>query len=148
MHSHLVGLDVWFLVGPIVYFHTSCDRTAKALARMRRWAGSPEPSLVTYVISTIISWAGSNHAMKTKKHVQIITPSVFFMKTVRKYHIFNYFCRKKRTTNRTQNCKLETFLSKILRVVPELTRLGVLEPVTNSNLSHVTRKPFFGVSDQ
>ena len=24
MHSHPVGLDVWFLVGHFVYFHTSC----------------------------------------------------------------------------------------------------------------------------
>ena len=35
MRSHPVGLDVWFLVGPFVYFHTSCVRTAKALARPR-----------------------------------------------------------------------------------------------------------------
>ena len=37
----------------------SCLRTAKALARLRGCAGSPESSLVAYVISTIISWAGS-----------------------------------------------------------------------------------------
>ena len=59
LRSHPVGLDVGILVGPFVYFHTSCVRTAKALARLRGWAGSPEPSLVAYVISTIISWAGS-----------------------------------------------------------------------------------------
>ena len=44
-----------FLVGPIIYFHTSCVRTATALARLRECAGSPEPPLVAYVISTIIS---------------------------------------------------------------------------------------------
>ena len=55
--SHPIGLDVWFLVGPFIYFHTSCVQTAKALARLRRCAGSPEPSLVAYVFSTIISWA-------------------------------------------------------------------------------------------
>ena len=38
-----------------------CVRTAKALVRLCGCAGSPEPSLVAYVISTIISWAGSNH---------------------------------------------------------------------------------------
>ena len=59
MHSHPVRLDVWFLVRPFVYFHTLCVRTAKALARLREYAGSPEPSLVAYVIRTIISWAGS-----------------------------------------------------------------------------------------
>ena len=59
MRSHPVGLDVWCLVGPFVYFHTSCVRTAKALTRLRGCAGSSEPSLVHYVISTIISWAGS-----------------------------------------------------------------------------------------
>ena len=38
-----------------IYFHTSCVLTAKALARLRGCAGSPEPSLVAYVISTILS---------------------------------------------------------------------------------------------
>ena len=57
--SHPVGLDVWILVGPFIYFHTSWVQTAKALARLRGCAGSPEPSLVAKVISTIISWAGS-----------------------------------------------------------------------------------------
>ena len=57
--SHPMGLDVWFLVVPFVYFHTSCVRTSKALARLRGCAGSPEPLLVAYVISTIISCAGS-----------------------------------------------------------------------------------------
>ena len=32
----------------------------KALVRLRGCAGSPEPSLFAYAISTIISWAGSN----------------------------------------------------------------------------------------
>ena len=59
MRSHPVGLDVWFLVGPFLHFHTLCVQIAKALARLREWAGSPEPSLVAYVVSTIISWAGS-----------------------------------------------------------------------------------------
>ena len=35
MRSHPVGLDVWILIGPFVYFHTLCVRTAKALARLR-----------------------------------------------------------------------------------------------------------------
>ena len=59
MRNHPVGLDAWFLVGPFVYFHTSCVQTAKALARLRGCAGTPDPLLVAYVISTIISWAGS-----------------------------------------------------------------------------------------
>ena len=59
MCSHPVGLDVWFLVGPFVYFHSSCVRTVKALARLHGCAGSSEPLLVTNVISTIISWDGS-----------------------------------------------------------------------------------------
>ena len=58
MCNHPVGLDIWLLVGPFVYFHTLCVQTAKALARLRGCAGSPEPSLVACVISTIISWAG------------------------------------------------------------------------------------------
>ena len=38
MRSYPVGLDVWFLVRPLMYFHTTRVRTAKALARMRRLA--------------------------------------------------------------------------------------------------------------
>ena len=60
MRSYPVGLDVWFLIGPFVYFHITCVQTAMALARLRKCTGSPEPSLITCVISTIISWAGSN----------------------------------------------------------------------------------------
>ena len=59
MRSHPVGLHVWFLVGHFVYFHNSCVRTEKALARLRGCVGSPEPWLFAYVISTIILWAGS-----------------------------------------------------------------------------------------
>ena len=51
MRSHPVGLDVWFFVRPFVYSHTSCERPAKALVRLRGCAGSPELSLVAYVIS-------------------------------------------------------------------------------------------------
>ena len=40
-------------------FHTSCVQTEKALARLHKCAGSPEPLLVAYVISTIISWGGT-----------------------------------------------------------------------------------------
>ena len=60
MRSHPVGLDVWFLVRPFVFFHTSCVRTAKAVVRLSRCTGSPEPLLVAYVISTLISRAGLN----------------------------------------------------------------------------------------
>ena len=68
IRSHPVGLDVLFLVGPFVYFHSSCEQTAMALARLRGCAGLPEPSLVAYVISNIISWVGSNIKM-TIDHV-------------------------------------------------------------------------------
>ena len=59
MRSHPVGLDDLCFVLPFVCSHTSCVRTAKALARLRGRAVSPEPSLVAYVISTIISWVGT-----------------------------------------------------------------------------------------
>ena len=57
MRSHPTGLDVWFFVRPFVYFHTSCVRTAKALARQRKCAGSPKPSLVAYVMYlNLMNW--------------------------------------------------------------------------------------------
>ena len=48
------------LSGLFVYLHNSCVWSAMALARQRGCAGSHEPSLVAYVISTIISWDNSN----------------------------------------------------------------------------------------
>ena len=40
MRRDPVGLEVWLMVRPFVYFNTPCVRTAKALARLRRlvWA--------------------------------------------------------------------------------------------------------------
>ena len=67
MRSHPMGLHVCFLVRSFVYLYTLCVRTAKALARLRVCTGSPEPSLVAYVISTIISWAGSNLATSRER---------------------------------------------------------------------------------
>ena len=68
MRSHPVGLDVRFLVGPFIYFHTPCVRTAKALARLRRCAGWPEASLVAYVIKyhNFMSWLKSDFVCTIK----------------------------------------------------------------------------------
>ena len=52
IRSNIVRLAVWFLVGPFVYFHTSCDCVNSE-------GSGTEPSLVACAISTIISWAGS-----------------------------------------------------------------------------------------
>ena len=77
MRSHPLGLDVWCLVGPFVYFHTSCVRTTKALARLRGCAVSPEPSLFAYAISTIISWAGSILKIEVMKaHLATVMPEL------------------------------------------------------------------------
>ena len=54
-----VGLNIWCLVWPFVYFHSSCVRTAKALARLCGFTGSSELSLFACVVSTILSWACS-----------------------------------------------------------------------------------------
>ena len=56
MRSHPVGLDVWILVGPFVYFHTTYVRAK---------------SLVTYVISTIVIWTGSNHVLYLMFYVSV-----------------------------------------------------------------------------
>ena len=55
MRSHPVGLDVWFgqTVRLLPYFLCANSEGSGETAH-------PEPSLVAYVISTIISWTGSN----------------------------------------------------------------------------------------
>ena len=79
MRSHPVGLDVWFLVWSFVYFHTSCVRTVKSLARLRRCAGLPDPSLVAYMISTIISWAGSFGVLGTRRKTKLWQKTHLFL---------------------------------------------------------------------
>ena len=51
MYSHPMRLDVWFLVGPSVYFPTLCVWTANAVIRLRGCAGFPEPSLVAWAFA-------------------------------------------------------------------------------------------------
>ena len=60
-----------FSVGPFVYIHTSCVRTAKALARLRKCTGSPELLLVAYVVITKILWAGSINIFQMIKLLQM-----------------------------------------------------------------------------
>ena len=52
-----VGLHI--LVCAFIYIHTLCLRAAKALARLRKCAGSSEHSLPTDAISINISCTGS-----------------------------------------------------------------------------------------
>ena len=58
MRSPLFRLQTWVLFWSFHKASTTCLRTAKALARLRLCAGSPEPLLVTYVINTFFSCAG------------------------------------------------------------------------------------------
>ena len=78
MCSQPMGLDVWFLVGPFVYFHTSCVRTAKALARLRRCAGSPEPCDKYH---NLMSWLIWKKNLTANKKVLMISdnPSVIHL---------------------------------------------------------------------
>ena len=90
----LVGLDVWCFVGPFVYFHTSCVRTAKALARLRGCAGSPEPSLVAYAVSTIISSLPSETELRQSRTQFYLyaSPSLIIRQEIkRKHHAVVYY---------------------------------------------------------
>ena len=72
MRRHPVWLDVWFLVGPFVYFHTSCVQTAKALARLRECAGSPGWAFAGRLCDNYhISSAGSNDNFCKNKIVEM-----------------------------------------------------------------------------
>ena len=69
MRSHLVGLDVWCLVRPPYFMCADSEGCA----------GSLEPSLAAYVISTIISWAGSiifYCVVSLKYHTQILNTDI------------------------------------------------------------------------
>ena len=67
---------------------TSCMRIAKALARLRGCAGSPEPSLVTYVISTIISRAGLFSSFIFLLHSRDYVPGLFKQKVKDRLYMY------------------------------------------------------------
>ena len=96
MPSHPVALDVWFFVWPVVYFPSLCVRTVKALARLRGCAGSPEPSLVAYVVSTKIAWAGSNNTLNKIR--------ICYLK-------FRYDCDKRKETDIILDCPISWVLT-------------------------------------
>ena len=52
IYSYIVGLHVYYLVGSFIYVHSFCMQAIKALVRLCICAGSSEPSLVAYAIST------------------------------------------------------------------------------------------------
>ena len=60
MPSHSEGLGIWVSVWRFLLTHCLYERAAKVLARLRGCAGSPEPSLLAYVISTKFAWRGPN----------------------------------------------------------------------------------------
>ena len=67
MCSHPVGLDVWFLVRPFVYFHISGVRTAKALARLRMLAWAFADHLCDKYHHNLSSWLiWANEQARTK----------------------------------------------------------------------------------
>ena len=111
MPSHPVGLDLWFLIGLFIYLHISCVWTLKALSRLRECAGSPEPSLVPYVISNIITWAGSNdHNVMHRKLESSLTLCGWLAVWVLVYTMFE----------KTQFC---SFLSDVSHCTPILSHL-------------------------
>ena len=59
MHSLTVELNLRLFVWSFLKIHILCEKTAKALARLCRCAGLPEPLLFAYVISTFFTCAGS-----------------------------------------------------------------------------------------
>ena len=58
MPSHSEGPGIWLSVWMLLLTHCLYERAAKVLARLRGCAGSPEPSLLAYAISTKFAWRG------------------------------------------------------------------------------------------
>ena len=58
MPSHSDGPGIWLSVWRFLLTHCLYERAAEVLARLRGCAGSPEPSLLAYAISTKFAWRG------------------------------------------------------------------------------------------
>ena len=71
MPRHSEGPGIWLSVWRFLLTHCMYERAAEVLARLRGCAGSPEPSLLAYAISTRFAWRGPNNllwSVKTKKN--------------------------------------------------------------------------------
>ena len=58
MPSHSEGPGIWFSVWKFLLIHCLYERAAKVLARLGGCAGSPEPSLLAWAISTKFACRG------------------------------------------------------------------------------------------
>ena len=58
MSSHSEGSGIWLSIWRFLLIQCLYERAAEVLARLRGCAGSPEPSLLAYAISTKFAWRG------------------------------------------------------------------------------------------
>ena len=65
--SHPVGLDVWYLVRPFVYFHTFMCANGEGSGETARMCSLAWAFAFAYAISTMISWTGSNNVRAISK---------------------------------------------------------------------------------
>ena len=68
MPSHSEGIWIWLSVWRFLLTHCLYERAAKVLARLRGCAGSPEPLLLAYAISTKFAWRGPFEVIEHKLH--------------------------------------------------------------------------------
>ena len=61
MPSHSEEPGIWLSVWRFLLIHCLYAQATKVLARQRGCAGSPEPSLLAWAISTKFAWCGPNH---------------------------------------------------------------------------------------
>ena len=87
MPSHSAGPGIWLSVWRFLSTHCLYEQAAEVLARMRGCAGSPEPSLLAYAISTKFAWRCPNILFYCSRYINM---------NVAKYHClfmlsYNYF---------------------------------------------------------
>ena len=80
MPSHSEGPGIWLSVWRFLLTHCLYERAATVLARLRGCAGSPEPSLLAYAISTKFAWRGPINAHEQNQEIR-----------VRHIHVMGYF---------------------------------------------------------
>ena len=69
------GPEIWPFVWGFFYFLMLHEWTTKALARLLGCAGSPESTLVAYMINTLFTWAGSFEPRHDKTNKMACLPS-------------------------------------------------------------------------
>ena len=169
MPSHWEGPGIWLSVWRFILTQCLYERAAEVLARLRECAGSPEPSLLAYAVSTKFAWRGPrlkdrcNDTLLLYRNHQVCNCQILFSNIQKNWH----YNRKEINSFERESCiyiiivNVKEFWTEI--GLPEFIRRLLTStavqaeqiqtrkyPIVScyNNLRPVTKKSVFGGCDE